>query len=85
MVEESIRELLREKLGSEFNEDTFNALIPLLDKGRCRIAVIRKMYFDLIPNNTGEESKYIVSEEVGVSTDYVNKCVYKHRSINIFG
>jgi hypothetical protein len=78
-----------EKLSSDAQaEDILNYLFEkdLLDKKRCRHALVKRCYFNLLKDNPdlkNLDAKQITAEDFGVSMSQVDKSLYYYTKVEL--
>lgn len=56
----------------------------VVDPVRCKILVVRNFVFDLVKRGSGKvDAMYIAAEEFCCSYEYVRKCMYYYKYVNL--
>jgi len=81
---DEIQKIAVAKLGQEFSPETFEFLKKLLDKRKCRIGLIKKLYDESLKEGLAPvDARFECEEEFKASESFVKNCIYRYRNVEI--
>ena len=86
LYDKKIIDLMEQKFpGRDAGKITENLIrMGLVDSTKCKILMIREFVSKLVRNGSGKiDAMYTAAEEFCCSFEYVRKCIYYYKNINL--